>query len=80
MKKYNIFLLPLALLALSACNDDSVDALSGEFGMDRYDFKEVVVEPTQKLKKGVKALNIDFTDNKGETVKGKIGCNERTLH
>lgn len=61
MKKINV-LWVLLLCLLAACSEDSVDALSGKYAMNRYVFDSAVQKPTEKLSKGIKALVMTLTD------------------
>lgn len=62
MKKiYYLLLLPLIAL-LGACSDDVVDDLSGTYNdIERITFTGEKTLPTDKLKKGLKYLNMEFT-------------------
>lgn len=62
MKKlYYILLLPLIAL-LGSCSDDVVDDLSGTYNdIERITFTSEKTLPTDKLKKGLKYLNMEFT-------------------
>lgn len=78
MKRYLLFIIG-AVLALTACNDDAVDGLSGLYGdMRNYDFPTANVQPTTKLRHGIKALNIDLTDGQ-HTMAATLGSKEWTL-
>ncbi len=52
-----------AVLALTACNDKALDGLQGDYaGMTICSTTTATVQPTTKLGKGIKSLNIDFQD------------------
>ena len=47
-----------AICGFTACDNDSIEDLSGEFSNITFcDFTNATVQPTDKLGKGVKALN-----------------------
>ena len=47
--------------------------------MQCYTSQEATVQPTTKLKKGVKALNVDIKDVKGTTIQVSFGSTEWIL-
>lgn len=47
--------------------------------MQNYTSQEAIVQPTTKLKKGVKALNVDIKDVKGTTIQVSFGSTEWIL-
>lgn len=59
-----------AVLALSACVEDSVDELTGKYAATQFEGCTAKVRPTVKLKKGVKALNVALY-KEGATVAGQ---------
>ena len=63
------YLLLLTPYLLVSCENDSIEGLNGEFSDITWcTFDNATVQPTQKLGKGVKALNIQFTDTDGCTL------------
>ena len=57
------FCIAAAALMLVGCEKDSIDGLSGKFSdITFFDFTNVTVQPTEKLGKGIKALNTTFSD------------------
>ena len=67
MKRYNyIICAALVALSLSACNDNAIDNLQGQYAdMIVCSTTTAQVQPTTKLGKGIKALNVDFSDAGG---------------
>ncbi len=80
MKKiYNLLLIPLTLM-LWGCSDDVIDNLSGEYGdIERHDYTTAKSGETDKLKKGLKALHIEFSDGKDNTLNLNVVSREWTL-
>lgn len=80
MKKiYYILLLPVIAL-LGACSDDVVDDLSGTFDdVQRIDFSSEKTLPTDKLKKGIKSLNMEFAADANTTLALSVYSTEWTL-
>ena len=69
-----------AMCGFTACDKDSIDELSGEFSNIAFcNFTNASVQPTDKLGKGIKALNTSFTDAVGNTLTLRFGCGEWTL-
>jgi len=71
MKKYigSILSLFIAGLCFTACDNDALDGMQGVYAdMQSYTSQEATVQPTTKLKKGVKALNVDIKDVKGTAI------------
>ena len=71
MKKYigSILSLFIAGLCFTACDNDALDGMQGVYAdMQNYTSQEATVQPTTKLKKGVKALNVDIKDVKGTII------------
>lgn len=69
-----------AALLLAACDNDSIEDLSGEYcNITFCDFTNVNVQPTDKLGKGVKALNTTYTDNAGNNLTLRFGSQEWIL-
>lgn len=82
MKKYigSIFSILVAALCFTACNNDALDDLQGEYAdMQIYTSQEATVQPTTKLKKGLKSLNVDVKDAKGVDIQISFGCTEWIL-
>lgn len=82
MKKYigSIFSLFIAGLCFTACDNDALDGMQGVYAdMQNYTSQEAIVQPTTKLKKGVKALNVDIKDVKGTTIQVSFGSTEWIL-
>lgn len=80
MKKlYYILLLPLITL-LGACSDDVVDNLSGTYNdIERITFTGEKTLPTDKLKKGLKYLNMEFTAEGDVSLSLRVVSPEWTL-
>lgn len=71
MKKYLGFIFGLIVTGLffSACNNDAIDDLQGVYGdMQICHSNEATVQPTTKLGKGIKSLNVDIKDAQGNDV------------
>lgn len=66
MKKIYHILWLVPMLFMLACSDNGIDELSGTFDLPRYNFTEAKANETVKLKKGLKRLNIDLSNDKGE--------------
>lgn len=82
MKKYigSIFSLFIAGLCFTACDNDALDGMQGVYAdMQNYTSQEATVQPTTKLRKGVKALNVDIKDVKGTTIQVSFGSTEWIL-
>lgn len=82
MKKYigSIFSLFIAGLCFTACDNDALDGMQGVYAdMQNYTSQEAIVQPTTKLKKGVKALNVDIKDVKGTVIQISFGSTEWIL-
>ena len=82
MKKYigSILSLFIAGLCFTACDNDALDGMQGVYAdMQSYTSQEATVQPTTKLKKGVKALNVDIKDVKGTTIQVSFGSTEWIL-
>lgn len=63
MKQIRYILMLLVMIGFTACDSDSIDGLSGKYNdITFFDFSNVTVLPTEKLGKGVKALNTTFGD------------------
>ena len=69
-----------AALLLTACDSDSIEGLSGEFNDINFcTFTTANVQPTQKLGKGIKALNVQFTDAADNNLTLSFGSKEWML-
>lgn len=80
MKKiYNLLLMPLAAM-LWACSDDVIDDLSGTYDdIYRYNYTTESTGETDKLKKGLKYLHMNFSDGKDNTLFLSVVSREWTL-
>lgn len=58
MKKIFQLTALLMLCFLGACSEDALDGLSGKYDMERCVYTKVVEQSTDKLRKGIKRLNI----------------------
>ena len=66
MKKFRYILMLLVMVGFAACDSDSIEGLKGEFSDVTFcNFNSASVQPTEKLGKGIKALNTQFTDAAG---------------
>ena len=82
MKKYLGFIFGLIVTGLffSACNNDAIDDLQGVYGdMQICHSNEATVQPTTKLGKGIKSLNVDIKDAQGNDVTVNFGSSEWIL-
>lgn len=82
MKKYigSILSLFIAGLCFTACDNDALDGMQGVYAdMQNYTSQEATVQPTTKLKKGLKALNVDIKDVKGTAIQISFGSIEWIL-
>ena len=76
----SIFSMFIAALCFTACNNDALDDLQGEFAdMQIYTSQEAIVQPTTKLKKGVKSLNLEVKDVNGADIQINFGSTEWIL-
>lgn len=65
---------------LSSCSNDVIDDLSGKYNnIDRLNLTTAQVGTTGKLKKGIKCLNVDFTDANGNKVNLAVASSEWVL-
>ena len=68
------------ICGFASCDSDSIEGLHGEFSNITFcDFTTVSVQPTEKLGKGVKALNTQFTDADGHNLTVSFGSKEWIL-
>ena len=70
----------LAVIGFTACDSDSIEGLKGEFNDITFcNFSQASVQPTQKLGKGIKALNTQFSDASGNSLILTFGSNKGPL-
>ena len=80
MKQIRYILMLLVMVGLASCESDSIEGLSGEFNDISFcDFTNATVQPTDKLGKGIKALNTSYTDNNGNNLSLRFGSKEWIL-
>ena len=80
MKQIKYLLMLLVMVGFTACDSDSIEGLSGEFNDINFcTFTTANVQPTQKLGKGIKALNTQFSDAAGNTLNLSFGSKEWIL-
>jgi len=80
MKQIRYILMLLVMVGFVACDSDSIEGLSGEFSNISFcDFNNATVQPTEKLGKGIKALNTSFTDADGHNMTLSFGSKEWVL-
>lgn len=79
MKKIYQLTALLMLCLFGACSEDALDGLSGKYDMERNVYTEVMDQTTDKLRKGVKQLNILFADDAGNQWDLRIGSNDWIL-
>lgn len=78
MKKINILLATLLMGFFVSCNEDAIGDLTGKYDMGRYTFTTASQQPTEKLKKGIKALKMTLSDG-SNTLDLSFGCSEWIL-
>lgn len=69
----------LMLGLFGACSEDALDDLSGKYDIGRNVYTEVINQTTDKLRKGVKQLNIMLADEAGKQWDLRIGSNDWIL-
>ena len=69
MKHLYKLVMLLALCVMGACSEDSIEDLQGRYDMARYEMTQVTNQPTEKLKKGIKAINLELKDANGQQAK-----------
>lgn len=70
----------LSLFFLSACSDNDLDDMQGTYdNITHYNFTSATVQPTVKLHKGIKALNVNLTDNSGASATLSFGSKDWIL-
>ena len=80
MKKFRYIIMLLAIIGFTACDSDSIEGLKGEFSDITFcDFNSASVQPTEKIGKGVKALNVQFADATGNNLVLRFGSKEWIL-
>ena len=80
MKKFRYIIMLLAIIGFTACDSDSIEGLKGEFNDITFcDFNSASVQPTEKIGKGVKALNVQFADATGNNLVLRFGSKEWIL-
>jgi len=80
MKKFRYIIMLLAVIGFTACDSDSIEDLTGEFSQITFcNFNTASVQPTQKLGKGIKALNTQFSDDAGNSLSLSFGSKEWIL-
>ena len=82
MKKniLNVICAICVICGFASCDSDSIEGLSGEFkDVNFCDFTTVTVQPTEKLGKGIKALNTSYTDADGNNLTLRFGSKEWIL-
>lgn len=67
------------LCFLGACSEDGLDGLSGKYDMERRVYKNIVAQSTDKLRKGVKQLNLKFADEAGNEWDLRLGSKDWVL-
>ncbi len=66
MRYVKMLSLAIAALSVTACSNDAIDPLQGTYSdMNICSTSNATVQPTTKLGKGIKSLNVDFADNSG---------------
>ena len=80
MKKFRYIIMLLAIIGFTACDSDSIEGLKGEFSDVTFcNFNSASVQPTEKIGKGIKALNVQFADATGNNLALRFGSKEWTL-
>lgn len=80
MKKISkLLLLPLALLACTACTENYIDDLDGTFDLPRYTYTDVQTQSTKKMGKGIKQLNFTLSGQQGGPMAITLGSSEWQL-
>ena len=70
----------LVMVGFAACDSDSIEGLKGEFSDITFcNFNQASVLPTEKLGKGIKALNTQFSDEAGNSLSLTFGSKEWVL-
>ena len=79
MKHLYKLVMLLALCVMGACSEDSIEDLQGRYDMARYEMTQVTNQPTEKLKKGIKAINLELKDANGQQVTLRFTSKEWVL-
>ena len=79
MKHLYKLVMLLALCVMGACSEDSIEDLQGRYDMARYEMTQVINQPTEKLKKGIKAINLELKDANGQQAKLRFTTKEWVL-
>lgn len=80
MKKFRYILMLLVMVGFAACDSDSIEGLKGDFSDITFcDFNSASVQPTEKIGKGIKALNVQFADATGNNLALRFGSKEWIL-
>ena len=80
MKQFKYIILLLAVCLFASCSENSIEDLNGVFGDITFcDFTNATVQPTDKLGKGIKALNTAFSDANGNAMTLSFGSKEWIL-
>lgn len=70
----------LVMVGFTACDSDSIEGLKGEFSDITFcNFNSGNVLPTEKIGKGVKALNVQLADAAGNNLSLRFGSKEWIL-
>ena len=80
MKTFRYIIMLLAMIGFTACDSDSIEGLKGEFSNITFcNFNSGNVLPTEKIGKGIKALNFQFSDATGNNLALRFGSKEWIL-
>lgn len=80
MKAFRYIIMLLAMIGFTACDSDSIEGLKGEFSDITFcNFNSGNVLPTEKIGKGVKALNVQLADATGNNLSLRFGSKEWIL-
>ena len=80
MKKFRYIIMLLAIIGFTACDSDSIEGLKGEFSDITFcNFNSGNVLPTEKIGKGIKALNVQLADATGNNLSLRFGSKEWIL-
>ena len=80
MKKFRYIIMLLVMVGFTACDSDSIEGLKGEFSDITFcNFNSGNVLPTEKIGKGVKALNVQLADAAGNNLSLRFGSKEWIL-
>ena len=80
MKTFRYIIMLLAIIGFTACDSDSIEGLKGEFSNITFcNFNSGNVLPTEKIGKGIKALNVQLADATGNNLSLRFGSKEWIL-